>query len=75
MTVAILIIVVAVSCALLSFRHILRKEWWPALLLALPVMLVIFGVTAEVLTGRAIREARRKAIERGAIEAEGEIRK
>jgi hypothetical protein len=72
---ATLIVVFASACGVASVVCMFRKQWWPALLFALPALLVTLAVTIEATRGRAIRDARRKAMERGDIPWENDFRK
>jgi hypothetical protein len=70
-----LIVVFALACGVASAVCMFRKRWWHALLFALPVLLITLAVTIEHMRGRAIRDARQKAMERGDIPWEKDFRK
>lgn len=65
-----LLVLTALLCGALSLRCAVHKEWTSALILALPLVYVVSGVSVESLRRRAIEDARMKAIERGDIPAE-----
>lgn len=73
--IAILIAVFALACAVVSITCMLRRQWWPALLFALPALLITLAAVVAVLQGQAIRDARQKAIERGDIPADKDFAK